>query len=90
MLNKIEMVYLSTCPKDVFSFGFGVPSSYQKKEQVHNIEITFLLDEMPRLCRICGHYCLRVSHKAINLSSLQILRIHKEGVMDDIIYEDTI
>jgi len=39
VLNKIEMVYLSTWPKDIFSFGFGVPSSYQKKEQVHNIEI---------------------------------------------------
>ena len=43
------MVYLSTCPKDIFPFGFGVPSSYQKKEQVHNIEITFLLDEMPKV-----------------------------------------
>ena len=40
------MVHLSTCPKDIFSFGSGVPLSCQKKEQVHNIEITFLLDEM--------------------------------------------
>lgn len=30
---------------------------------------------------------LRVSHKAINLSSLQILRIDRAGVMDDIISE---
>ena len=42
---KIEMVYLSTCPKDTFSFGSGLPLSCQKKEQVHNIEMTFLLDE---------------------------------------------